>query len=267
MHERQEVPGRLLIPRGHPPVLLDPVPEPLRQVAVLVPLAVIVPRPRPVLLRRDDGLAAPGLDAVHQRLAVIALVGDDHLEGHAVQQGRGLLHVGGLTGCQHERDREAQAADPAVDLGAEAAPAAAQRFGLRAAPFLRAPAACWCARMTVESRISHSRSGSCRAANRRCQTPFWAQRSKRFQTLFQSPKRSGRSRQGAPVLPIQSTASTNRRLFLATPPCWPGRPGSRSLIRSQWASDSAWRCRIAGPPWREKRPASYHSCPASVHTT
>ena len=46
---------------------------------------------------------------------------------------------------------------------------------------------------------------------------------------------------------IQRTASMNRRLFLATFPCWPGWPGRWSLIRSQSASLIAWRDGIAGP--------------------
>src|SRR5581483_4500298 len=74
------------------------------------------------------------------------------------------------------------------------------------------------------------------------------------QALFQLPNRSGRPRQGAPVLAIPGTASTNRRLSLAT---FPGRPGRRSLIRSQSASEIAWRCRIGGPPCPRNRAATY----------
>ena len=47
--------------------------------------------------------------------------------------------------------------------------------------------------MAVESKITHSKSGSWRMANTRCQTPLLAQRSSRRQTLFQLPKYSGRS--------------------------------------------------------------------------
>src|SRR2546425_194663 len=83
-----------------------------------------------------------------------------------------------------------------VDLGAESTSAAPQRFGFRTAVFLGAPAACWCARITVESKMSHSKSGSCKASNTRCQTPLRDQRSKRFQTVSHLPNRSGRSRHG-----------------------------------------------------------------------
>src|SRR5215831_1636615 len=121
--------------------------------------------------------------------------------------------------------------------------------------------------MMVESRMSHSRSGSCRASKTRCQVPFLAQRSSRRHTAFQLPKRSGRSRQGAPVLAIHRTASMKSRLSRAVQPGWPGRPGNRSLIRSQLASEIAWRCGMAGPPWRDGRPAFYQNYPDLVHTT
>src|SRR5262249_5182724 len=161
----------------------------------------------------------------------------------ALDQRLGLGHVGRLAWGQDQPHRQSRAVDADVDLGAEAAAAAAQGL-LRLAPgavrFFSAPAAPGWARITVESRISHSRSGSWRASKTRCQTPLRAQRSKRRQTEFQLPKRSGRSRQGAPVLAIQKTASTNRRLSLAAFPWRPGRPGSRSWIRSQSASAMAW---------------------------
>jgi hypothetical protein len=46
-----------------------------------------------------------------------------------------LLDVGGLAGRQHQLDRQPQAIHRRVDLGAEAAPAAAQGLGVRAAVF------------------------------------------------------------------------------------------------------------------------------------
>src|SRR5262249_59830319 len=60
--------------------------------------------------------------------------------------------------------------------------------------------------------------GPCGASKTFSQTPFFAQRAKRLQTELHRPKRSGKSRQPAPVLPVQRTALTNRRLFLAGAP-------------------------------------------------
>src|SRR5262249_48872240 len=150
-------------------------------------------------------------------------------------------HVGRLAGRQDQGDRQTESDDRCVDFGAESTATAAQRFGFRTAVFWGAPAACWCARITVESKLSHSRSGSCKDSYTRCQTPLRDQRSNRFQTLPHLPKRSGRSRHGDPVLAIQRTASTNRRLSLAVTPGSPGWPESRCLIRSQFSSEIAWR--------------------------
>src|SRR5213076_1338602 len=75
-----------------------------------------------------------------------------------VQEG---LEHGGLVLLprgQHQRHRLATALGAEVDLGAEPAAAAAERFGRRVPPF--APAACWCARMTVPSTKCSSQSSS-----------------------------------------------------------------------------------------------------------
>jgi hypothetical protein len=65
----------------------------------------------------------------------------------------------------------------------------------------------------VASIIAHSLSGSsAKVLKRLSQTPFAAQREKRLWVFFQSPKRSGKSRHGAPERNFQITASTNRRL-------------------------------------------------------
>jgi hypothetical protein len=128
---------------------------------------------------------------------------------------------------------------------------AAQRLLLlaaRAVPFFGAPAAQGWARTAVESRIRTSRSGSRKAARIGSQRPCLAQRSKRRHGLLPLPSRSGRSARAAPVRAIHKTASRKRRLSRATPPCWPGWPGSRCWIRSQSASESAWRGSMVGPP-------------------
>ena len=63
------------------------------------------------------------------------------------------------------------------------------------------------------STMIDSQSASPRRASRtRCQTPLRFHRVKRVKTMFQGPKGSGRSRQGAPVQCFQMMASTIRRL-------------------------------------------------------
>ena len=116
--------------------------------------------------------------------------------------------------------------------------------------------------------IIHSRSGSWRASKTRFHTPFLAHRSNRFQTEPQGPNRSGRSRHGAPVLPIQRTALMKRRLSLAVTPGSPGWPGSMSLMRSQSSSLISWR-RIGSTPVAKLRGNPCLSCskpPEFVYT-
>ena len=85
----------------------------------------------------------------------------------------------------------------------------------------------------VESTIRYSKSGSSdSAAKMRHHTLLALQREKRRNTLFHSPKASGRSRQGAPVRTIQSTPSTNIRLSRPVEPFWSGRPMISGASRS-----------------------------------
>src|ERR1700693_4881660 len=72
---------------------------------------------------------------------------------------------------EYETHGTAQAADGHVDLGAQAAARAANGLIFRP-PFL-APAACWWARIMVESTIRYSKSGSSDIASKiRHQTPL-----------------------------------------------------------------------------------------------
>jgi hypothetical protein len=67
-------------------------------------------------------------------------------------------------------------------------------------------------------------------------TPFLDQRRKRRNALFQHPKQTGKSRQGAPVRTIHKTASTNSRLLAAVRPGSLFLPGKIGAIFSNWAS-------------------------------
>ena len=80
----------------------------------------------------------------------------------------------------------------------------AGRFGLQV-PLFRAPAACWCARATVESTetsqvISPAASArACNAVTILRQVPSRCQRRNNWYTDCQGPYRSGTSRHGTPV--------------------------------------------------------------------
>jgi hypothetical protein len=85
------------------------------------------------------------------------------------------------------------------------------------APFLRAPAACWWARLIVESTetvhptapTESSRTWS--PSSRRAQVPSASQRANRSWTVCHGPKRSGRSRHGTPVRNRHNTPLTTCR--------------------------------------------------------
>ena len=86
-------------------------------------------------------------------------------------------------------------------------------------------------------------------ANTRAQTPLFAQRLNRLWVFSQSPKRSGRSRQGMPARYRYSTAPANSRLSRAAPPTCPTRPGSTCSIRAHWSSRNPYR-RVIPQPFR-----------------
>ena len=81
---------------------------------------------------------------------------------------------------------------------------------------------------------------SCRCWKTRSRTPASAQRLNRRRTFFQSPNRSGRSRHGhSCTKAIEHRIDEQPVVHCGhVTPNVPSRPGSRSLIRSHWASRS-----------------------------
>ena len=86
-----------------------------------------------------------------------------------------------------------------------------------------------------------SSTSSCSSRKITAQCPFRAQLAKRLYTLFQGPKRSGRSRQGMPAFTRNRTASMNSRSPLVAfgPVRWRGR---KAPSRAHCASVNACRC-------------------------
>src|SRR6478752_6616128 len=213
MDEGEKVARRLFVTRGNAPKLFDAANESLHQIPFLIQVSVILSLILQVAARRNHRLGATALDVGDEFLAVKALVAEHQLEVVVLQKRFCLRDVRCLARRQLELDRQAQAVDTHVEFRGKSAARTAQRLHVQFAvgtPFF-APAACWWARMTLLSKINHSRSGSCSSRKIRSQTPLRDQRSKRFQTVSHLPNRSGRSRQGAPVLAIQKMASTKSR--------------------------------------------------------
>ena len=151
-------------------------------------------------------VAAAGVPLVgHQAIGATAGSAASEATAGAVVEQR-LQHGGLVLLPRREQDgqRLAAALGLEVHLGREAALAAPQCRGRWSPPF--APAACWCARITLLSTnwtsqsTAPAASSSCwTAANTRSQLPASRHRQKRLYTVDHGPYRSGRSRQGAPV--------------------------------------------------------------------
>src|SRR5262249_45222658 len=86
---------------------------------------------------------------------------------------------------------------------------------------------------------------SAKTLKRRSQMPLRDHLLNRVNTLFHLPNADGRSRHGAPVRKIQSTASTKRRLSSPVRPLSPSLPGTRLDIRDHCTSVSSRRIKIA----------------------
>ena len=133
----------------------------------------------PVLLGRDVGRGADGLDLFDQGAGVIAAIGD-HMAGpgQAGDQFGADALVGRLSLRQTQADGPSAFIDNGVDFGAQSPTREAD--GVIRAPFFP-PAACWWARM-IELSIKAMDSGDCsdRALKTLTQTPALAQRLNRL---------------------------------------------------------------------------------------
>lgn len=132
-----------------------------------------------ILLGRDVGRRADGLDLLDERAGVIAAIGDDMAgPGQAGDQLGADALVGSLALRQAQADRQATFVDDGVDLGAQSPTREAD--GVIRAPFFP-PAACWWARM-IELSMKAMDSGDCsdRALKTLTQTPAFAQRLNRL---------------------------------------------------------------------------------------
>lgn len=183
---------------------------------------------------RDHGLRSHLRDRIPDGSPIVGAVPQHALGLHAHQEAHCVATLVHLTRAEHEIHRVAVGIGDQVDFGREPAPRPAKP--LRAGPPF-APAACWWARMTVPSSITHSVSASVRRVSRTvCHTPARLHRLKRVNTDVQGPKASGRSRQGAPVRCFQRMASTNGRLGRLGLPRRPFSEGRRGAsLAHMWS--------------------------------
>ena len=208
--------------------MLDAVEKAFDQIASAIQGPAVASLADPVRAWRNDGLGPCGSNRLDEGVGVVALVRDDCLHAQALDQLFRTRDVGSLTFGENQPQRPANGVDRQMQLGTQSAARTSDRLR---ATFFNAPAECWCALTMVESikmcSISPSPATACAT---RCQTPSRRHRAKRIYTVCQRPNSVGRSRQGLPVRPIHSTASTNQRLSAAVRPRSPSLPGRMSLI-------------------------------------
>ena len=231
VNECQDVPGRLPLPGGDPPVLLGLRREPLDPVPVRVPVGVGCPRGGAVPPGRGDHLGAPSrIDRTGDR-AVVPLTPDRHPRLVGPNNRRRADHVGGPPGAQNHDRRDPEIGHRGAGLRAEPAPARAGRPGL-----------------TFLTPRRHA-GGLGRSLSRGATTPGRGPQGVEHGRPRPLSKTAGQTactplllpESGQPVtlrdarLGHDRAASRSNRLSSAT------GPGGRCSIRLQAASERAWR--------------------------
>lgn len=167
----------LFISGGEAAKLLQAAEEPFDRMPLGVALRIVGSGVAPLAPGWKHGLGAAPREFGHERVGVVAAVGDEVGRGPTSEQGQGLRRVVALAGGEQAAPQAAPRIGGHVPLRRQ--PAAAAPEGLWSV-FLRAPAACWCARTVVESTRSVCKAASsCTASKTRCHTPEAAQRWKR----------------------------------------------------------------------------------------
>ena len=111
MQEGIEPIGKFVVSGCDTAELLEAIEESLDEVSCLVAMPVDLALGFPVATRRNDGFGPRGFDGGDQRIAVVALVGDDCFGQDALDQGSPLGDIGHLTRRQNEANGVAQRID------------------------------------------------------------------------------------------------------------------------------------------------------------
>ena len=143
----------LVVTGGAGAELLEFAEEILDQIPCLIVVAIVLPLLLAIALGWDDGGLARRLEREQDAgVRVVAAVGDEQRCGERRQQHVGPGQLRRLAAAEPEARRVAERIHRRVNLGAQPAPTPPERL-VAGAPFLRAPALCWCA-------MSRARHGS-----------------------------------------------------------------------------------------------------------
>lgn len=141
MNERQVVACGLLVACRDAAVMLDPVDEPLHEVAAFVPPFAEFPGVGAITARGDHGLSATFVNRLNQLVTVVALVRNHGLRFMLCQQFLSTDHVVFFAWTQAQLHRLTLSIYREMQLGAEATARAAEGFPARLF-FSGEPAAC-----------------------------------------------------------------------------------------------------------------------------
>ena len=94
----------------------------LDQVALLIEVAVILPRREPMASGRNHHRSALLLGRFHDVIGIVTFVGDDRLGRQPFEQGQGRVIVGARTCRQDEAQGIAVTVAGRVNLGAQTSP-------------------------------------------------------------------------------------------------------------------------------------------------
>ena len=231
------------VARGDCPDCLDFAEEVFDEMAPSIDVEVAGDGLFPIGFGWNDGKCASLVQFGAQRIAVEGFVSQKRFERDVLDQRIDAYAVVTLAGHQNEAGQIAECIDQRQDFGRQSSARPADRLIL-SPPF--APAPCWWTRTIVPSIITYSKSGSPdKVVKIFSNSPFNAHRRKRWKTEFHCPNATGRSRHGAPVRAIQSTASRKRRLSAPERPRSPGLPGSSGATRFHCASLNILRLKTA----------------------
>ena len=218
-------------------VVLELEKEVFNQMPVFVQALVIRSGLFGILATGNDWETTLFSDRIDKFLAVISFI-CEHIAVLQIEQGdqiSGWRVITDLATRQMNLNRITQGIDYGMDLRGISTSRTTNSLFF-APPF--PPAPCWWTRTYDPSIIYSSLSWSFDNSKKIfSQIPRFVHREYRLYTLFHEPKRSGKSRQGAPVLTIQRIALIIIRLSLAGRPFPPARSGgTKSLILSHCSS-------------------------------
>jgi hypothetical protein len=158
--EAHEVDEEFVISCCDAPELLDLIEEAFDAIAFFVDSAIIFVLVAALRHGRNDGDRVFVENGIMQAVGIIGAI-SQHIVGlKTVDQRFGLADIAVLPRCADQAQAIAQSLDGGMDFSGQPTFGAAQALGVRPPFFLRAPAAWLCARMTMLSMHSHSKSAS-----------------------------------------------------------------------------------------------------------